>query len=378
MNINAGSSHRALPPAAPTNITGDVPLVEDFDSDVDLTSAPSTAEGGAVGPQPSIDNDAPSALKNTEAPSKEAEDDFDLPPDIKESLAEIKPKVEEKAKEPEVKAPEKVETKVKSEESKVESQAGRNYDGLEPEVVAVLKQLRNGAYNAVKDQLPLWHKAYKAQAEMPKYIAQHPEAYKLDKQYQELEIGAHNAQFEATALYEGLMSLKQGKPFDLLTGYDKDGNPQYSKIDPSKGLDPRLEFEITEAYRKAASNQQSLAEQHKNYGSKYTAKVQQERAFIEDSFKKIFKDIDPEKFTPEEAKYAPLLEKLIPDSVTPADARRIAHYAMIGNHRMGRMLQEYIKNSKGKALPAKPLPGATTAAGDVAIPLDDDAMFGAD
>jgi hypothetical protein len=377
MSINAGSSHRQLPPAAPTSITGDVPLVEDFDADVDLTSAPeNTAEGGAVGPQPSIDNKTPEAL------SKEAqEDDFDLPPDIKESLAEVA-KLEkplEKAKEEEApkaetkpKAPEKVE------ETKVELQAGRNYDGLEPEVVAVLKQLRNGAYNAVKDQLPLWHKAFKTQGEMPKYIAQHPEAYKLDKQYQELEIGVHNAQFEASALYDGLMSLKQGKPFNLLTGYDKDGNPEYSKIDPSKGLDPRLEFEITEAYRKAAANQQSLVEQHKNYGSKYADKVRQERGFIEDSFKKIFKDIDPEKFTPEEAKYAPLLEKLIPDSVTPADARRIAHYAMIGNHRMGRMLQEYIKNSKGKALPAKPQPGATIAAGDVAIPLDDDAMFGTD
>jgi hypothetical protein len=368
MNINSGPSSRPLPPAAPTNISGDVPLAEDFDADFEASLTPpssDTAEGGAVEPQPSKDGLATDSSKDTQQ-----EDDFGLPPDIKESLAEAS-KLEKPLDKVEAKAPE----KAKVEEAKVESQAGRNYEGLEPEVVAVLKQLRNGAYNAIKDQLPQWHKAFKAQAAMPKYIAQHPDAYKLDKEYQELEIGAHNAQFESSTLYDSLMALKANKPFKLLTGYDKDGNPQFSKIDPSRGLDPRLEFEITEAYRRASASQQDLSAKHANYGSRYTDKIREERVFIEDTFKKIFKDIDPDKLTPDEAKYAPILEKLIPDSVTAADARRIAHYAMIGNYRMGRMLQDYIKNSKGKALPAKPQPGATIAAGDVAIPLDDDEMF---
>lgn len=357
MNINSGPSDRALPPAMPTSITGDVPIADDFDADVEVST-----ESTAV-------NESPSTTTNDATkPSESQEDDFGLPPDIKESLAEASKDL--KVKEEPI---EKVEApKV---EAKVESQAGRNYDGLEPEVVAVLKQLRNGAYNAVKDQIPLWHKAFKSQAEMPKYIAQHPDAYKLDKEYQELEIGAHNAQFESSTLYDNLMALKSNKPFNLLTGYDKEGNPEFRKIDPSRGLDPRLEFEITEAYRRASANHQDFTQKHANYGSRYTDKIREERAFIEDTFKKIFKDIDPDKFTPDEAKYAPILEKLIPDSVTPADARRIAHYAMIGNHRMGRMLQDYIKASKGKALPIKPQAGPTVAAGDVAIPLDDDEMF---
>ena len=356
MNINSGPSDRALPPAMPTSITGDVPLADDFDADVEVSTEPSAV------------NESPSTTDDATKPSESKEDDFGLPPDITESLAEASKDL--KVKEGPI---EKVEApKV---EAKVESQAGRNYDGLEPEVVAVLKQLRNGAYNAVKDQIPLWHKAFKSQGEMPKHIAQHPEAYKLDKEYQELEIGAHNAQFESSTLYDNLMSLKSNKPFKLLTGYDKDGNPEFSKIDPSRGLDPRLEFEITEAYRKASANQQDFAQRHANYGSKYTDKIRQERVFIEDTFKKIFKDIDPDKFTPDEAKYAPILEKLIPDSVTAADARRIAHYAMIGNHRMGRMLQDYIKGSKGKALPVKPQAGPSIAAGDALIPLDDDEMF---
>lgn len=366
MNINSGSSHRPLPPAEPTTISGDVPIADDFDADI-----LDTTEGGALNESTSL-NESPST-NDASSTNKTVEDEFDLPPDIKESLAELV-KPSEKAKE-EPKAPEKIETTAKVEETKVETQAGRNYEGIEPEVVAVLKQLRNGAYNAVKDQLPLWHKAFKSQGEMPKYIAQHPEAYKLDKQYQELEVGVGNAEFESTTLYDNLMALKSNRPFNLLTGYDDKGKPSYAKVDPSKGLDPRLEFELAEAYRRASATQQDLTNQHTNYGARYNDKVREERSFIEDTFKKIFKDIDPSKFTPDEAKYAPILEKLIPDSVTAADARRIAHYAMIGNHRMGRMLQDYIKNSKGKALPVKPQAGPSVAAGDALIPLDDDEMF---
>jgi hypothetical protein len=358
MNINSGPSHRALPPAPPTNIEGDVPLLEDMADDI-------------------VEAPAPTPEAKTETPQPEAKDEgFELPPDITESLTEAsKLKAPEKPEEKVEEKPLEKPTEKLEEPTKPAEVSGRDYTGLEPEVVAVLKQLRNGAYNAVKDQIPQWFKAYKEKDAMPKYIAQHPEAYKLDKGYQELEVGVNNAGFEASALYESLMSLKQNKPFDLLTGYDDKGKPTYAKIDPTKGVDPRLEFEITEAYRRASQTKQDLTNQHTNYATRYQAKIQQERAFIEDNFKKIFKDIDPTKFTPDEAKYAPLLEQLIPDSVTAADARRIAHYAMIGNLRMGRTLQEYIKANKGKALPPKPQAGPTGAPIGGDIPLDEDKMF---
>lgn len=356
MNINNGPSHSVLPPAAPTNIQGDVALLDDIGDDSDIIDAPLAS--------------VPASEVTAE---KAAEDVFELPPDIAESLKAVEPAI--KDVEPEV-----IEKDIPAniEPPKASEPLGRDYTGVEPEVIAVLKQLRNGAYNAVKDQIPQWFKAYKDREALPAHIAQHPEAYKLDKGYQELETGINNATFESSALYDSLMSLKANKPFDLLTGYDDAGKPIYSKIDPTNGVDPRLEFEITEAYRRASNTQQDLNKQHTNYSAKYSNQLRQERDFIEDTFKKIFKDIDPAKFTPDESKYAPLLEKLIPNSVTAADARRIAHYAMVGNLRMGRTLQEYIRSNKGKAMLSKPLAGPSGSLASTDILLDEDKMFGDD
>jgi hypothetical protein len=75
-----------------------------------------------------------------------------------------------------------------------------------------------------------------------------------------------------------------------------------------------------------------------------------------------------------------LLEKIIPDSVTAEDARKIAHYAMIGNLRMAKSFQSYIAQQKQK--PGKiPLPsagpmGRSTGGDD--IPLKEGDMFGDD
>lgn len=297
MNINQGPSHRALPPAPQTNIEGDVPLLEDLGDDSSIqdsseTHAPQVrADNGADNnnQQPSNEPD-----KSTKAPES-AEDELDLPADVRESLDSLKPKepLKSEAAKPDPKA------EVKPEEpAKAEVQTGRDYTNVDPEVVSVLKQLRNGAYNSFKDQIPLWHKAFKERETMPKYIAQHPDAYKLDKGYQELEVSVRNAEFETSTLYDNLMALEGKEPFNLLTGYDDKGKPTYVKVDPSKGIDPRLKFEITEAYRRASDTQRNLTKEYEGYNLRYKDKIQQERAFIETPSRKSSRTLIPKNSRP--------------------------------------------------------------------------------
>jgi hypothetical protein len=266
-------------------------------------------------------------------------------------------------------------------QSQATTQQGRDYSNLPDEVVSVLKKLPNQTYNAVREQLPKWYDAFKKQADIPKYFTQHPEAYKLDTGYNQIQNELETDRFEVGALKDALIAIKQNKPFDLLTGYDAEGNPVFKTVNPDRnGHNPSVELELTEAYRRAQGNYEKSFQGFKSYPDRFKAKIAEEREFINSSFKKIFKDIDPDKLSPEEKNYAPLLEKIIPDSVTAEDARKIAHYAMVGNLRMAKAFQNYIAQQKQKPI-AAPAPQAGPIGKSVGgddIPLSDGGMFGDD
>ena len=364
-NINTGPSSAPLPPAAPTSLPNEN-ISFDFDGE-DSTSF----DVNKLLPKA----EAKPAEQPVEAPVEENKTDesdpFDLPKDVTEAIKSTKPKTEEKS-----------ETPQKTETAQTQNQQGRDYSNLPDEVVSVLKKLPNQTYNAVREQLPKWYEAFKKQAEIPKHYTQHPEAYKLDTGYNQIQTELETDRFEVGSLKNALVALKQNKPFELLEGYDAEGNPVFKTIQPGRGgqHDPALELELTEAYRRAQSNYEKSFNGFKTFPDKYKTKLAEEREFINSSFKKIFKDIDPDKLTSEEQTYAPLLEKIIPDSVTAADARKIAHYAMIGNLRMAKAFQAYIAQQKqkpGVIPPPSAGPMGKSTGGDD-IPLSDGGMFGDD
>ena len=298
-------------------------------------------------------------------------DPFDLPKDVTEAIKSTKPKESEAQK---------TETPKTETTQSQTTQQGRDYSNLPDEVVSVLKKLPNQTYNAVREQLPKWYEAFKKQAEIPKHYTQHPEAYKLDTAYNQIQTELETDRFEVGSLKNALVSMKQGKAFELLEGYDGEGNPVFKTIQPGRGgvHDPALELELTEAYRRAQANYEKSFNGFKTFPDRYKAKIAEEREFINGTYKKIFKDIDPDKLTPEEQSYAPLLAKIIPDSVTADDARKIAHYAMIGNLRMAKAFQSYIAQQKqkpGVIPPPSAGPMGKSTGGD-AIPLKEDEMFG--
>ena len=365
-NINTGPSSAPLPPAAPTSLPNEN-ISFDFDGE-DSTSF----DVNKLLPKA----EAKPAEQKTETPVEETPSDeadpFDLPKDVTEAIKSTKPKTEEKIEKTEI---------AKTTETP-QNQQGRDYSNLPDEVVSVLKKLPNQTYNAVREQLPKWYEAFKKQADIPKHYTQHPEAYKLDTGYNQIQAELETDRFEVGSLKNAIVALKQNKPFELLEGYDAEGNPVFKTIQPGRGgqHDPALELELTEAYRRAQSNYEKSFNGFKTFPDKYKSKIAEEREFINSSFKKIFKDIDPDKLTSEEQTYAPLLEKIIPDSVTAADARKIAHYAMIGNLRMAKAFQAYIAQQKqkpGVIPPPSAGPMGKSTGGDD-IPLSDGGMFGDD
>jgi hypothetical protein len=360
ININNGPSSAPLPPKPSTTLP-------DQDISLDFDNGDSTAFDTNKAPEKPVETPA---AETTDETAPEETDPFDLPKDVSEAIKATKPSdkpVEEQ--------------KTETPTNQTTTQQGRDYSNLPDEVVSVLKKLPNQTYNAVRDQLPKWYDAFKKQGEIPKYYTQHPEAYKLDTGYNQIQNELETDRFEVGALKDALIAIKQNKPFDLLTGYDAEGNPVFKTVNPDRnGHNPSIELELTEAYRRAQANYDKSFQGFKSYPERFQAKIKEEREFINSSFKKIFKDIDPEKLTPEEKNYAPLLEKIIPDSVTAEDARKIAHYAMIGNLRMAKAFQNYIAQQKTKpaVIPVPQAGPIGKSVGGDDIPLSDGGMFGDD
>ena len=359
ININSGPSSAPLPPKPSTTLP-DQNISLDFDGE------DSTSFDTNKAPEKPVEDTVTEKPDETIA---EEQDPFDLPKDVSEAIKATKP------------SDKPAETKTETPTNQATTQQGRDYSNLPDEVVSVLKKLPNQTYNAVREQLPKWYDAFKKQADIPKYFTQHPEAYKLDTGYNQIQNELETDRFEVGALKDALIAVKQNKPFDLLTGYDAEGNPVFKTVNPDRnGHNPSVELELTEAYRRAQGNYEKSFQGFKSYPDRFKAKIAEEREFINSSFKKIFKDIDPDKLSPEEKNYAPLLEKIIPDSVTAEDARKIAHYAMVGNLRMAKAFQNYIAQQKQKPI-AAPAPQAGPIGKSVGgddIPLSDGGMFGDD
>ena len=360
ININNGPSSAPLPPKPSTTLP-------DQDISLDFDNGDSTAFDTNKAPEKPVETPA---AETTDETAPEETDPFDLPKDVSEAIKATKPSdkpVEEQ--------------KTETTTNQTTTQQGRDYSNLPDEVVSVLKKLPNQTYNAVREQLPKWYDAFKKQGEIPKYYTQHPEAYKLDTGYTQIQNELETDRFEVGALKDALISIKQNKPFDLLTGYDAEGNPVFKTVNPDRnGHNPSIELELTEAYRRAQANYEKSFQGFKSYPDRFKAKIAEEREFINSTYKKIFKDIDPDKLTPEEKNYAPLLEKIIPDSVTAEDARKIAHYAMIGNLRMAKAFQNYIAQQKTKpaVIPGPQAGPIGKSVGGDDIPLSDGGMFGDD
>ena len=349
-----------LPPARQTNLTGDVSLDfdrEDFGEDTPVVEAPKPEAK-----QP----EQPGEETPAETPAEKDPFDFETP-ELKDELKKLEKKPEEKKVEEKEQTPQPKPAEVKQE--------GRKYTG-DGELDKVLRGLRNNDFNAYKDQLAQWKKAYDERGAQPKYLAAHPEAFKLTPAYQQAEQGYNMAQFEYNAAVQAKRDLLEKKPVSILDGYDKKtGQPVYKTFKPDdKGNYPADLVLYVDEDLKAVQDGLRQNEAHfKTFGETHKKLVVEERKFIDEGFKKVFKNLDEKTFNDTEKSYKDLVEKLIPDSYTPEDARKLAYYSMVSHLRLAALVNKVIGEKKATLAPA-PRKGPAAAPGD-SIPLDPDSMF---
>jgi hypothetical protein len=141
--------------------------------------------------------------------------------------------------------------------------AERDYTGYSNDEVAHLKQMSNPAFEYVT-------KIIKENKELAKTkdttFLQHPDAYILSPDYRETVVNQQKLSTELSAFEKALIACKDAKKFVVPTGYDKDGNMQYSQeIEPSAAMEVELSKIVNNTANAVSSNNQKLQSMSGNF-----------------------------------------------------------------------------------------------------------------
>jgi hypothetical protein len=167
-----------------------------------------------------------------------------------EETSELDSKAGEKAKGEKDKEPkEETEEEKKVNRTNKDLPKERDYSGFDEEDVKVLKKMRNEQYGEVSKLLGKYKskasevdsvKAKVAELEktlteggLPPSYYDNPEAFTLTPAYRNLEARHGRLQDEQAHYQEQLLNVEEGKPFTMIRGYDKAGNPVYTPEQPA-------------------------------------------------------------------------------------------------------------------------------------------------
>lgn len=155
---------------------------------------------------------------------------------------------------------------VKKEESKKleppKPQDKRDYSMFRQEHVEFAKQTPNAVFDFLKTELPKYYeleKKYKdvESRKVPDSWYQHKDAFALTEDYQKIQEDFRYASFEEQHWKKQLAAIKNGATeFLSLEGYDKEGKPQFTKVDVKS--ETLAEKEIELAQNIAAANSARL------------------------------------------------------------------------------------------------------------------------
>lgn len=106
---------------------------------------------------------------------------------------------------------------------------------------------------------------------------QHPHAYVLDPQFNEINNNLNKAKFEGDHWKQQLMLAKGGKKIRDIKGYDKQGNPVLSnEIDPTDEIEESIRLNMQRAHNIADNLNQEI----QKYPSKYKNQIGNDLATI--------------------------------------------------------------------------------------------------
>jgi len=323
-----------------TTSTTDVP---DFESDdVELTN--SETDGTTT------DNTSTSAeATDTTAGSDDAEPSFEVPAGD-DTVDETTDTDENK----EVPAP--------------HSNEARDYSKFHPDTVPALKALRNNDFRKYASKIDEWRKAYddktKLEAELktakegtPKYLAEHPQAYTLLPEYQELTQAVEGTGFEAAHWEQQLINLERGEAWVELTGYDgRTGEPktvQHPAREDGR-VDVEAKIKVQNRYNQAQAIQQQSRNQVQRLAGGYKERVNNAQAQMAEHKAKLFKGMDSTKLEGPEQKYYKDVLNLVPDIYKEHPMTDVLGLAFVAHRRLLNQFQAYMKKHGGNGSAVQP------------------------
>lgn len=158
----------------------------------------------------------------------------------------------------------------------------RSYNGLDPEVAALLKELHNAQYNKYKESIPKWYEAFKklpeieakaASAQQPSWWYDQPEAFVLSPEFARSQQTLDTAGFEQNHWQSQLEAIENGSGWKELLGYDARNQPVF-KEHPARD-DGRIDSRAKSHAIGALAQLSGI-----------TRQAQQELAYVEQQFKK--------------------------------------------------------------------------------------------
>lgn len=199
----------------------------------------------------------------------------------------------------------------------------RNYDEFPEELRPVLKALNNQQFKAFAPKLKELHaRAQKAQelevasTQSPKFFYEHPEAYRLDPIYNDLNTKIDYINFEQDHYSKALVAIKRGESWQNLKGYDsRTGEPVFETIQPPVDGRPdyQAETQVQQLLGRLGTASMQKQAELANYQGTYQNSVKQATTELAEIDKRLFPKLhDVASLPPDEKKYYDIATGLTP------------------------------------------------------------------
>jgi len=262
-----------------------------------------------------------------------------------------------------------------SPEGETESQpinGKRDYSKYDKEVADVLKKLPNSLYAKYADKLQQWKKDSERAteldtkltalaAEKPRFLAEHPDSFRISKEYRSA-VEAYSTAKEVRGGWESqLARIEQGLDWVELKGYDDQGQPVLvNHPAPENGqVDFNAKMLAQRELQKAYSQETRFDEARKDIARNYRQFQAEATTQVKDMIGKLFKGQDPAKLTGDDAKYFKAVNDMLPGVFSDNPLAPALGLAFVNHRRLAVTAQKLA--TELKALKAGKSPVARTA-----------------
>ena len=199
----------------------------------------------------------------------------------------------------------------------------RNYDSYPEEVRGLLRALPNKAFAEWAPRLKELSERAAKTAELearvgqsPQFFYEHPEAYRLDPGYNELETRLNYINFESDHWAAQLTRIKRGEPWQALDGYDpQTGEPRFRVIQPPADgkVDYNAETQVSQVLTKLSALNMQKSQELAGFQASYRSSVERGQRELAEVDKRLFPNIpDVAKLPADEKKYYDMAVALAP------------------------------------------------------------------